>query len=135
MIVAEDEIYISDTGRKFGLAGQTLTPRHTIDAILGIKNGDRLLDGKFAIRHANKNTNSADTFLVARQPLCALLSQVVGQSAAVIYISLTADLLAASSLNVKPTRFFFVLAGSPVAHTCLKSVRSDKVLIEKIPSH
>lgn len=45
--VAEDEIYISDTGRKFGLAGQTLTPRHTIDAILGIKNGDRLLDGKF----------------------------------------------------------------------------------------
>ncbi|XP_037034880.1 retinal homeobox protein Rx isoform X2 [Bradysia coprophila] len=39
----DDELCISDTSRKFG--GQTLTPRHTIDAILGIKNRERNIDG------------------------------------------------------------------------------------------
>lgn len=43
--VTDDEICPSDTSRKYGLSGQTLTPRHTIDAILGIKNGDRIIDG------------------------------------------------------------------------------------------
>lgn len=44
---AEDHhLCFGDTGRKFGLAGQTLTPRHTIDAILGIKNGEhQIIDG------------------------------------------------------------------------------------------
>lgn len=41
---SDDELCIGDTSRKFG--GQTLTPRHTIDAILGIKNRDRNIDGK-----------------------------------------------------------------------------------------
>lgn len=38
-----DEICLSDTSRKFG----SITPRHTIDAILGLKNCEKLLDGKF----------------------------------------------------------------------------------------
>jgi len=29
---------LKDNARKFGAGGQTLTPRHTIDAILGLKN-------------------------------------------------------------------------------------------------
>ncbi|KAL5286066.1 Rx family protein [Megaselia abdita] len=32
------ELSLKDTSRKFGPGGQTLTPRHTIDAILGLKN-------------------------------------------------------------------------------------------------
>ncbi|XP_037941907.1 retinal homeobox protein Rx [Teleopsis dalmanni] len=32
------DITLKDTARKFGPGGQTLTPRHTIDAILGLKN-------------------------------------------------------------------------------------------------
>ncbi|XP_017470902.1 PREDICTED: retinal homeobox protein Rx isoform X2 [Rhagoletis zephyria] len=32
------DINLKDTSRKFGTGGQTLTPRHTIDAILGLKN-------------------------------------------------------------------------------------------------
>lgn len=43
-LFSDDELCIGDTSRKFG--GQTLTPRHTIDAILGIKNRDRNIDGK-----------------------------------------------------------------------------------------
>ncbi|XP_055315481.1 retinal homeobox protein Rx [Sitodiplosis mosellana] len=37
----DDEICLGDTSRKFG----TITPRHTIDAILGLKNCEKLLDG------------------------------------------------------------------------------------------
>lgn len=36
-----DEICLGDTSRKFG----PMTPRHTIDAILGLKNCEKLLDG------------------------------------------------------------------------------------------
>lgn len=36
------DTFIKDTARKFGPGGQTLTPRHTIDAILGLsaRNGE-----------------------------------------------------------------------------------------------
>ncbi|XP_036223264.2 retinal homeobox protein Rx [Bactrocera oleae] len=38
-VIAEDvDITLKDTSRKFGTSGQVLTPRHTIDAILGLKN-------------------------------------------------------------------------------------------------
>ncbi|XP_046865771.1 retinal homeobox protein Rx [Drosophila willistoni] len=42
VITAEDSdsSSLKDNARKFGSGGQTLTPRHTIDAILGLKNGN-----------------------------------------------------------------------------------------------
>lgn len=43
---AENGFFLKDTAKKFGPGGQTLTPRHTIDAILGLnhcENGGRIL--------------------------------------------------------------------------------------------
>lgn len=37
-----DDIFPGDTARKLG----AMTPRHTIDAILGLKNCEKLFDGK-----------------------------------------------------------------------------------------
>ncbi|XP_030388392.1 retinal homeobox protein Rx [Scaptodrosophila lebanonensis] len=38
-VITEDtELALKDNARKYGAGGQTLTPRHTIDAILGLKN-------------------------------------------------------------------------------------------------
>lgn len=37
-IPADSNDLLKDNARKFGSGGQTLTPRHTIDAILGLKN-------------------------------------------------------------------------------------------------
>lgn len=36
--LSDNGICLKDTARKFGPGGQTLTPRHTIDAILGLNN-------------------------------------------------------------------------------------------------
>lgn len=36
-----DDLCLGDTSRKFG----PMTPRHTIDAILGLKNCEKLLEG------------------------------------------------------------------------------------------
>lgn len=41
------ELSLKDSGRKYGPGGQTLTPRHTIDAILGLKNRTEGSDGKY----------------------------------------------------------------------------------------
>ncbi|EDW58827.2 uncharacterized protein Dvir_GJ17468 [Drosophila virilis] len=38
VITEDSEMSLKDNARKFGAGGQTLTPRHTIDAILGLKN-------------------------------------------------------------------------------------------------
>ncbi|XP_062133229.1 retinal homeobox protein Rx [Drosophila sulfurigaster albostrigata] len=38
VITEDSELSLKDNARKFGAGGQTLTPRHTIDAILGLKN-------------------------------------------------------------------------------------------------
>lgn len=45
---SDTDILLKDTARKFGPGGQTLTPRHTIDAILGIKNRADGSDGKWS---------------------------------------------------------------------------------------
>lgn len=37
---------LKDNARKFGAGGQTLTPRHTIDAILGLKNRNGQAQGQ-----------------------------------------------------------------------------------------
>lgn len=37
-----DDICLGDTSRKFG----SITPRHTIDAILGLKNRERMLESE-----------------------------------------------------------------------------------------
>jgi len=48
VVVTEDnDSSLKDTARKLGLSGQTITPRHTIDAILGLKNRNDANDGKF----------------------------------------------------------------------------------------
>jgi len=39
---------LKDNARKFGSGGQTLTPRHTIDAILGLKNRNGTGNGRNA---------------------------------------------------------------------------------------
>ncbi|ALC41992.1 Rx, partial [Drosophila busckii] len=38
VITEDSDTALKDNARKFGAGGQTLTPRHTIDAILGLKN-------------------------------------------------------------------------------------------------
>jgi hypothetical protein len=40
LLFAENGIFLKDTAKKFGPGGQTLTPRHTIDAILGLNNSN-----------------------------------------------------------------------------------------------
>ena len=37
---------IKDTTRRYTSTNQTMTPRHTIDAILGLKNRQQMNDGK-----------------------------------------------------------------------------------------
>lgn len=45
---------LGDTARKFG----PMTPRHTIDAILGLKNRERLLESKFLFLYKHKYTHN-----------------------------------------------------------------------------
>lgn len=42
---ADSNDLVKDNARKYGSGGQTLTPRHTIDAILGLKNRNGAANG------------------------------------------------------------------------------------------
>lgn len=68
-----DEICLSDTSRKF----VSITPRHTIDAILGLKNCEKLLDGKLKLMSLKKHTNNLmnnETLILLDECSLALIS-------------------------------------------------------------
>lgn len=45
--LTDDDLSHKDSVRKYGNTNQALTPRHTIDAILGLKNRQHLNEGKY----------------------------------------------------------------------------------------